>query len=88
MHYMPMTDKMRAAILEGQKAFKRGGRVGYNAGGLVDGGGTNIDGTGGLQYDAMGNLTESQGGPVHAIPYDQNAVNSLAKQLQDGSYAG
>ena len=86
--HMPMTDKMRAAILEGQKAFKRGGRVGYNAGGLVDGGGTNIDGAGGLQYDAMGNLTESQGGPVHAIPYDQNAVNSLAKQLQDGSYAG
>jgi hypothetical protein len=60
--------------------------AGYAAGGLVDGGGTNIDGTGGLQYDAMGNLTESQGGPVHAIPYDQDAVNSLASQLQDGTY--
>jgi hypothetical protein len=86
MLHLPMTDKMREAILSGQKAFKRGGRVGYAAGGLVDGGGTNIDGTGGLQYDAMGNLTESQGGPVHAIPYDQDAVNSLASQLQDGTY--
>jgi hypothetical protein len=86
MIHLPMTDKMRSSILSGQKAFKRGGRVGYAAGGLVDGGGTNIDGTGGLQYDAMGNLTESQGGPVHAIPYDQDAVNSLASQLQDGTY--
>ena len=83
MLHMPVTDKMREYILKGQKAYMRGGRVGYADGGLVA---DNADGTGRQQYDAYGNVSDSQGGPVHAVAYDQNLVNTLAQQLHEGTY--
>ena len=83
MLHMPVTDKMREHILKGQKAYMRGGRVGYADGGLVA---DNADGTGRQQYDAYGNVSDSQDGPVRAVAYDQNLVNTLAQQLNEGTY--
>jgi len=36
MLHLPITDKMREHILKGQKAYMRGGHVGYEDGGIVD----------------------------------------------------
>ena len=83
MLHMPVTDKMREHILKGQKAYMRGGRVGYADGGLVA---DNADGTGRQHYDAYGNVSDAQGGPVRAVAYDQNLVNTLAQQLNEGTY--
>ena len=55
----------------------------YAAGGLVA---DNADGTGRQHYDAYGNVSDSQGGPVRAVAYDQNLVNTLAQQLNEGTY--
>ena len=83
MLHMPVTDKMREHILKGQKAYMRGGRVGYADGGLVA---DNADGTGRQQYDAYGNVSDSQGGPVHAVQYDPDRINMMAQQLHEGTY--
>jgi hypothetical protein len=83
MLHLPVTDKMREHILKGQKAYKRGGRVGYADGGLVT---DNADGTGRQHYDAYGNVSDAQGGPVRAVAYDQDRVNTLAQQLNEGTY--
>ena len=83
MLHLPVTDKMREHILKGQKAYKRGGRVGYADGGLVA---DNADGTGRQQYDAYGNVSDSQGGPVHAVQYDPDRINMMAQQLHEGTY--
>ena len=86
MLHMPVTDKMREHILKGQKAYMRGGRVGYADGGLVTDNGQTPDGTGRQHYDAYGNVSDAQGGPVRAVAYDQNLVNTLAQQLNEGTY--
>lgn len=56
-------------------------------GGLVTDNGQTPDGTGGQQYDAYGNLTEAQGGPIHAIEYNPDHINAIAQQIQEGTYA-
>lgn len=86
MLHLPITDKMREHILKGQKAYKRGGRVGYADGGLVTDNGQTPDGTGRQHYDAYGNVSDAQGGPVRAVAYDQDRVNTLAQQLNEGTY--
>ena len=86
MLHMPVTDKMREHILKGQKAYMRGGRVGYADGGLVADNGQSPDGTGRQQYDAYGNVSDSQGGPVHAVQYDPDRINMMAQQLHEGTY--
>jgi hypothetical protein len=60
--------------------------VGYADGGLVTDNGQTPDGTGRQHYDAYGNVSDAQGGPVRAVAYDQDRVNTLAQQLNEGTY--
>jgi hypothetical protein len=58
----------------------------YADGGLVTDNGQTPDGTGRQHYDAYGNVSDAQGGPVRAVAYDQDRVNTLAQQLNEGTY--
>jgi hypothetical protein len=80
---MSKSSKGRAKPLVSKAKNKRGGRVGYADGGLVT---DNADGTGRQQYDAYGNVSDSQGGPVHAVQYDPDRINMMAQQLHEGTY--
>jgi hypothetical protein len=61
-------------------------KVNYADGGLVTDNGQTPDGTGRQHYDAYGNVSDAQGGPVRAVAYDQDRVNTLAQQLNEGTY--
>ena len=83
---MSKSSKGRAKPLVSKAKNKRGGRVGYADGGLVTNNGQTPDGTGRQHYDAYGNVSDAQGGPVRAVAYDQDRVNTLAQQLNEGTY--
>lgn len=74
------------AILKKYERIHRPEKPNYADGGLVTDNGQSPDGTGRQQYDAYGNVSDSQGGPVHAVQYDPDRINMMAQQLHEGTY--